>query len=116
MICSSDDAKSLLRKWQEEKSALSCVLWDSNFGSTPSIWYVHGKCWAENVSETLSLAFSDGAALRIQLSSVLRFEFHTPLDVKSLPVKDASKHGSWLSIYVTSTLRLLVGERISAQS
>ena len=113
MICSTDDAKSLLRKWRDEKSELSCVLFDLSLGTSPPIWYMHGKCWADEVSETLVLAFSEGAAFRLLLSSVLKFEFETPLDVKSLPSADLSQHESWLSIYLPTTLCLLIGARKS---
>jgi hypothetical protein len=115
MICSVEDAKSLLRKWEEDESELSCVLWDSSFGETPSVWYVHGRCEIDAVSETLVLAISEEAALRILLSSVLKFDFNTPSDVKSLPVS-SSHYGSWLAIDLPNKIRLLIGERKSPQS
>jgi hypothetical protein len=111
MICSTDEAKSLFRTWRDEKSELSCVLLGRSVGPAPSEWYVHGKCWVAEVSEMLVIAFGDESSLRISLSGILGLEFNTPLDLKSISLADSSRYGSWLSVYLSDGLCVLLGER-----
>lgn len=110
MICSSDEGISLLRKWEKEGADLRCVFW--RLGATVSTmpWIVQGKCWVHEASNKLVLGFSDEAACRVLFSSVAKFEFGTPLDVEALS-SELLKYSSWLSIYLSDGLVLMIAEK-----
>ncbi len=113
MHCSKDEGISLLRKWQAEVTELSCALLESGSSLAKVPWVVRGKCWVHGVADDgdkLVVAFSDEATLTVLLRSVSKFEFGTPLDLKSASAESVG-HGSWLTVFLPGNLFLILGER-----
>jgi len=114
MICSFEEGITLLRKWEEEETDLRCVFWRLGATVTSMPWIMRGKCWVHEASTKLVLALSEESSFDVLLSSIVRFEFGTPLDLKTLSPE--SDYLSWLSIYLGADLILMVGERRPPQN
>ena len=111
MICSTEEGKSLLRKWTEESTDLRCVFLEvDEKGWNCAPWVVHGKCRVHEVSNKLVVAFTDESAFRVLFSAITMFSFSTPRDVGTVE-ENESAYESWLTMHLPHNHLLMLAAK-----